>query len=90
MSTCDRCGVCFAPNKTGLDYTIYVKYHGMVAANGFKHLFKKDEVSAVIDKLYQNGWVTDDEYASYTSKSNQERLDKISSNIDKQRAKANK
>ena len=33
---CDQCGVCFAKNQTGKPYTIYVKYHGLVAANGFK------------------------------------------------------
>ena len=90
VSTCDKCGVCFAPNKTGVDYTIYVRYHGMVAANGFKNLFKKDEVAEVIERLHANGWVTDEEYASYNSEGNQKRLDDISVNIDKQRAKDNK
>ena len=82
---CDMCGVCFAKNMTGKPYTIYVKYHGLVAANGFKHLFKKNEVKGVIEKLYQNGWITDEEYQSYLSPKNQSKLDTLSKNIDKQR-----
>ena len=82
---CDNCGVCFAKNKTGKPYTIYVKYHGLVAANGFKNLFKKNEVEHVIEKLYKNGWITEEEYASYNSPRQQAFLDKISKNIDKQR-----
>ena len=87
VTTCDRCGVCFAPNQTGNDYTIYVRYHGMIAANGLKHLFKKNEVSKVIEKLYDNGWVTDDEYRIYKSQGNQKRLKDISDKIDTQRKK---
>lgn len=82
---CDNCGVCFAKNKTGKPYTIYVKYHGLVAANGFKNLFKKNEVEHVIEKLYKNGWITEEEYASYNSPRQQAFLDKISKNIEKQR-----
>ena len=82
---CDTCGVCFAKNETGKPYTIYVKYHGLTAANGFKNLFKKDEVENVIKKLYENGWITEDEYMSYTSKENQNFLKNISKNIEKQR-----
>lgn len=82
---CDQCGVCFAKNQTGKPYTIYVKYHGLVAANGFKNLFKKDEVEGVIEKLYQNGWITEEEYQSYISPQNQNKLDKVSANIQKQR-----
>lgn len=82
---CDQCGVCFAKNQTGKPYTIYVKYHGLVAANGFKNLFKKNEVEGVIEKLYQNGWITEEEYQSYISPKNQNFLDKISANIQKQR-----
>ena len=84
---CDQCGVCFAKNMTGKPYTIYVKYHGLVAANGFKNLFKKDEVENVIEKLYQNGWITEEEYASYNSPKQQNFLNKISKNIDIQRKK---
>lgn len=82
---CDQCGVCFAKNQTGKPYTIYVKYHGLVAANGFKNLFKKNEVEGVIEKLYQNGWITEEEYQSYISPQNQNKLDKVSANIQKQR-----
>lgn len=78
---CDRCGVCFEPNKTGKPYTIYVKYHGLTAANGLKALFKKEEISNVIEKLYTNGWITDEEYQSYNSEANQKKLDKMSKNI---------
>ena len=82
---CDMCGVCFDKNKTGKPYTIYVKYHGLVAANGFKNLFKKDEVKKVIEKLHENGWITEKEYQSYISPKNQNFLDSISKKIDKQR-----
>jgi hypothetical protein len=82
---CDQCGVCFAKNETGKPYTIYVKYHGLVAANGFKNLFKKDEVENVIEKLHENGWITEKEYQSYISPKNQNFLDNISKKIDKQR-----
>ena len=82
---CDMCGVCFDKNKTGKPYTIYVKYHGLVAANGFKNLFKKDEVEKVIEKLHDNGWITEKEYQSYISPKNQNFLDSISKKIDKQR-----
>ena len=82
---CDMCGVCFDKNKTGKPYTIYVKYHGLVAANGFKNLFKKDEVEKVIEKLHENGWITEKEYESYISPKNQNFLDSISKKIDKQR-----
>ena len=84
---CDMCGVCFDKNKTGKPYTIYVKYHGLVAANGFKNLFKKDEIEKVIEKLHENGWITEKEYQSYISPKNQNFLDSISKKIDKQRKK---
>lgn len=84
-SSCDNCGVCFSKNDTGRPYTIYVKYHGLVAANGLKKLFKKDEVSKVIDKLYSNGWVTDEEYNKYNSIPNQKHLNNISDKIENQR-----
>ena len=84
-SHCDLCGVCFDKNKTGKAYTIYVKYHGLTAANGFKNLFKKDEIENVIEKLYQNGWITEEEYQSYLSPKNQKKLNSLSDKIDKQR-----
>ena len=87
---CDQCGVCFAQNKTGKPYTIYVKYHGMGAAKGLKNLFKKEEVENVIEKLYKNGWITEEEYSSYNSPKNQKILDKTSKNIDNKRKAANK
>ena len=51
-----------------------------------KSLFKKDEVSNVIERLYANGWITDDEYANYNSEANQSHLDRLSSKIDIMRA----
>lgn len=80
-SMCDRCGVCFDRNRTGRPYTIFVKYHGMKKANGLKHLFTKREVEGVMDKLYKNGWVTDDEYRSWASEKNQRFLDNLSGKI---------
>lgn len=82
---CDRCGVCFAKNETGKSYTIFVKYHGAVAANGLKNLFKNDEVDNVIKKLYQNGWITDEEFASRNSSDTQTKLNNYSKKIDMQR-----
>jgi ribosomal protein S19E (S16A) len=79
------CGVCFDKNKTGKPYTIYVKYHGLTAANGFKNLFKKDEIENVIEKLHKNGWITEEEYQSYLSPRNQKKLNSLSNKIDKQR-----
>jgi membrane peptidoglycan carboxypeptidase len=60
-----------------------------VAANGFKHLFKQNEVNGVVDKLYQNGWITDDEYKAYNSKANKKRLTDLSKKIEDQRKKDN-
>lgn len=82
---CDRCGVCFAKNETGVPYIIYVKYHGAVAANGLKNLFKNDEVDGVIEKLYKNGWITQDEYESRHSNDTQTRLNNYSQKITQQR-----
>lgn len=81
-SMCDRCGVCFDRNRTGRPYTIFVKYHGMKKANGLKNLFTKSEVEGVMDKLYKNGWVTDDEYRSWASDKNQRFLDDLSGKIE--------
>lgn len=86
---CDQCGVCFAPNKTGKPYTIYVRYHGSTAANGLKNLFKKDEVEDVIKGLYQNGWITEEEWQSYISPNNQKKLTKLSKKVQNQRDKGN-
>lgn len=82
---CDMCGVCFAKNLTGKPYTIYVKYHGLIAANGFKNLFKKDEIEGVIEKLHKYGWITDQEYQTYQSPRQQKFLSDLSKKIDKQR-----
>lgn len=84
---CDRCGVCFNPNLTGKEYTIFVKYHGLKNAKGFKHLFTDSEISGVMEKLYQNGWVTDEEYKSYKSNGNQKRLKDTSTVISQYRSK---
>ena len=82
---CDRCGVCFAPNKTGTPYTIYVKYHGAVAANGLKNLFTTKEINDVINKLKLNGWVTDNEMKSRNRKDNIQKLNNYSEKILAQR-----
>jgi hypothetical protein len=86
-SMCDRCGVCFDRNRTGRPYTIFVKYHGMKKANGLKNLFTKREVEGVMDKLYKNGWVTDDEYRSWASDKNQRFLDDLSGKIEGMRGR---
>ena len=87
---CGDCRVCYDRNKTGVPYTIYVKYHGMTAANGLKSLFTKDEVKNVIEKLYKNGWITEEEYQSWSSERNQKRLDKLSRDITDKRKKNSK
>lgn len=82
---CDECQVCFNKNTTGEPYTIFVKYHGMLAANGLKNLFKQSEVSRVVEKLREHGWLTDEEFDIYSSDHNQERLADLSQKIDNQR-----
>lgn len=82
---CDLCGVCFNPNLTGKEYTIYVKYHGLKNARGFKNLFTQDEIRNVMNKLKQNGWVTDDEFNKYESDEVQNKLSTTSDNIIAQR-----
>ena len=82
---CDDCRVCFSKNKTGVPYTIFVRYHGLTAANGLKHLFKKDEVENTINLAIKNGWTTPQEIDSYNSERNVERLNKVSNNIAKLR-----
>lgn len=85
-NTCDRCGVCFNKNETGKPYTIFVRYHDMkTAVNGFKNLFKKSEIENVMKRLYENGWITEEEYKSYMSSNNQNFLNKTSKNIENQR-----
>lgn len=79
---CDICRVCFNKNTRGVPYTIYVKYHGVKSANGLKNLFKKSEVENVIKKMEEYGWVESNEMKKYNSKSNQERLNTLSKNID--------
>jgi hypothetical protein len=82
---CDLCGVCFNPNLTGKEYTIFVEYHGLKNARGFKHLFTNSEVEGVMERLRQNGWITDEEYAHYKSPGQQQKLDTTSQTIMKQR-----
>ena len=84
-SMCDRCGVCFARNLTGKPYTIFVRYHGMKKANGLKRLFSRGEIEGVIEKLYKNGWVTDDEYKVYKSKRHQDFLSDLDNKINARR-----
>ena len=83
---CDRCGVCFAKNQTGKPYTIYVKYHGAVAANGLKNLFTDKEVNKVINALKANGWVTDNEMKSRNRADNKKKLKDYSDKILMQRS----
>lgn len=82
---CDECQVCFHPNLTEHPYTIFVKYHGILAANGLKNLFTQSEVSRVVEKLKEHGWLTDEEYDIYASKHNQDRLADMSNKIQNQR-----
>jgi hypothetical protein len=82
---CDRCGVCFAKNETGKPYTIYVKYHGAIAANGLKNLFTAKEVNDVLNKLKDNGWVTDDEIKSSNKRDHKKKLADYSKKILMQR-----
>ena len=84
---CDLCRVCFYRNKTNKPYTIFVRYHGLTAANGLKHLFKKEEIDKSIQLAIQNGWVTPQEAESYNSPTNQTRLDTTSNKIDNMRGK---
>ena len=82
---CDLCGVCFNPNLTGKEYTIFVEYHGLKNAKGFKHLFTQQEIKGVMDKLKQNGWVTDDEFKQYRSKAQTQKLKDTSQHVISQR-----
>ena len=80
-SKCGQCGVCFEKNKTGKEYTIFVKYHGVINANGLKGLFTKNEINNVIEKMYQNNWITPEEYQKYKSNNQQKKLSNISKKI---------
>lgn len=82
---CDLCGVCFNPNLTGKEYTIFVEYHGLKNAKGFKHLFTQQEIKGVMDKLKQNGWVTDEEFKQYKSKAQTQKLKDTSQHVMNQR-----
>ena len=87
-SKCNRCGVCFEQNKTGKPYTIFVRQHGTLYADGLKNLFKKSEVEKVIEKLYQNGWITEEEYAVWRSDRQQNFLNGLDKKIDTMRKKS--
>lgn len=82
---CDMCRVCFNRNRTGVPYTIFVRYHGLTAANGLKYLFKKDEIDKTIQIAIEKGWVTPQEAESYYSPKNVKNLDAVSNKIEKQR-----
>ena len=90
MTMCDKCGVCFDKNRTGKEYTIYVKYHGTEAANGLKNLFTSQEVNGVIKKLKDNGWVTDKEREIEENPRNRQALQKYDKGILQQRKKNKK
>lgn len=75
---CDMCRVCFQPNKTGKEYTIYCRLHGMKNARGLKNLFTRDEIESVMKKMEKNGWFTKPEKETYHGKYNQDKIDKNS------------
>lgn len=87
---CDMCRVCFNRNKTGESYTIFVRYHGLTAANGLKHLFKKEEIDKTIQLAIQNGWVSPQEVESYNSPRNMGNLNTMSKKIDNMRVQTPK
>lgn len=89
-SKCDLCGVCFHPNETGKEYTIYVRYHGVKNARGFKNIFTKNEISSVMNALEKNGWLSEPEKETYHTTNNQKRLDKISNVTQRMRQRGRK
>lgn len=82
---CDVCRVCFNPNKTGVPYTIYVKYHGMTAANGLKNLMTNQEMQPIMDYQANDEWTTSQERE--VRKQSQKDLNKYSKNVLNQRKK---
>lgn len=84
-SKCNMCGVCFAPNETGKEYTIFVKYHGVKNATGLKKLFKTSEIQNVMKSLKDHGWTTPGENKKYKSSSTKSAMAKLDANIDRLR-----
>lgn len=85
-STCDRCGVCFNKNKTGKQYTIYVRYHGVVAANGLKNLFTTSEMKRVMSLGNKSNWYSKGELKTMRNKDTRTRLNNYSDKVLKQRS----
>ena len=85
---CDSCRVCFNRNETGVPYTIYVRYHGIQAANGFKYLFTQDEIRNSIKQSIKNGWVTPEELKISRSRGTRKRLGDVSQKTLNQRKRA--
>ena len=81
QSTCDRCGVCFAPNKTNKPYTVYVQYHSSKNAKGLKNLLTVQEYKKVMDALVKNKWATEKEIAKSKDKNVRKKLQNFSNNV---------
>jgi len=84
-SKCNMCGVCFTPNETGKEYTIFVRYHGVKNATGLKKLFKTSEIQNVMKSLEDHGWTTPGENKIYNSKSTKNAMAKLDANVDRLR-----
>lgn len=59
-SKCDKCQVCFYPNKTGKPYMIYVLNHAK-HAQGLKNIPPADKMNTVINSTDNLGWITNKE-----------------------------
>ena len=82
-STCNICQVCFNKNKTGVPYTIYVRYHGLKNANGMKNLFTNDEMKEIMDKYQDENWTSERE--NNMRQSRKQNLDNYSQKVLNQR-----
>lgn len=83
--TCDRCGVCFRPNNTGKEYTIYVRYHGLKNAKGLKGAYTRKEIKPVMSKYAEYGWSTPDEVNISNKKNTIKRLNDFSGHVERLR-----
>lgn len=84
-SKCEKCGVCFSPNNTGKEYTIFVKVHGLKNATGLKSAFTNNEIKPVMDMYKNSGWATDKEAKISNRKTTKDRLDTFTQNIERLR-----
>lgn len=85
-SKCDMCGVCFKPNYTNEEYTIYVKLHGQKYARGLKNGFTIKEIKPIMNAYNKYGWVNDNE----KNKSDNEQLKRYSQHVEINREKPKK